>query len=244
MAPEGCEIRLLLTLTGGGLAHCTLPPGRVSRPLAHRTMEENWFCLTGEGEVWRQFWDNSELVPLRAGTCLTIPFGTHFQFRAVGAEPLRFLIATTPPSSGEYEAMPLARKWEPTVFAPYVTRQLPERCDYLAPDGSEIRLLPELAGGGLAHCTLPPGKVSSPVTHRTVEEIWYCISGEGEVWRKNEQQAEVITFSPRTCLTIPVGTHFQFRTAGAESLRFLILTMPPWPGPDEAVAVKGHWETT
>ena len=32
--------------------------------------------------------------------------------------------------------------------------------DYLAPDGSEIRLLLEAKGGGLAHCILPVGKVA------------------------------------------------------------------------------------
>ncbi|MEK6283898.1 MAG: hypothetical protein AABN95_26395 [Acidobacteriota bacterium] len=34
-------------------------------------------------------------------------------------------------------------------------KTLPEQYDYLAPDGSEIRLLPDVSGGGLAHCRLP-----------------------------------------------------------------------------------------
>jgi hypothetical protein len=37
---------------------------------------------------------------------------------------------------------------------PFVTKQLPSKVDYLAPDGSEIRLLPSLADGGVCHCTL------------------------------------------------------------------------------------------
>ncbi len=40
--------------------------------------------------------------------------------------------------------------------------------DYLAPDGSEIRLLLDLEGGSLAHCTLPPGRISVAQRHRTV----------------------------------------------------------------------------
>ena len=60
--------------------------------------------------------------------------------------------------------------------------------DYLAPDGSEIRLLPAMKGGGLCHCTLPVGKTSAPVAHRQVEEIWYVASGEGEVWRTPRQK--------------------------------------------------------
>ena len=60
-------------------------------------------------------------------------------------------------------------------------KQLGESYDYLAPDGSEIRLLPNVKGGGMCHCTLPPGKKSLAVKHKTVEEIWYFLSGQGEV---------------------------------------------------------------
>lgn len=57
------------------------------------------------------------------------------------------------------------------------TKDLGESVDYLAPDGSEIRLLPSLPHGGLAHCTLRPGGVSKAVRHRSVEEIWYVLEG-------------------------------------------------------------------
>jgi mannose-6-phosphate isomerase-like protein (cupin superfamily) len=46
------------------------------------------------------------------------------------------------------------------------------------------------------------------------------------------------------CLTIPLGTHFQFRAFGPESLTALGVTMPPWPGEGEAVRVQGKWEPT
>jgi hypothetical protein len=46
------------------------------------------------------------------------------------------------------------------------TGTLKPDADYLAPDGSEIRLLPAMKGGGLCHCTLPVGRTSSPVAHR------------------------------------------------------------------------------
>ena len=31
-------------------------------------------------------------------------------------------------------------------------------------------------------CTLPPGRVSTAVAHRAVEELWYFIEGRGQVW--------------------------------------------------------------
>ncbi len=124
-----------------------------------------------------------------------------------------------------------------------VTKDLPAAPDAIAPDGSEIRLLPHLQrnGASLAHCTLPPGGVSKAVTHRTVEEMWYVLSGEGEVWRSWHTHEEVVPVRAGISLNIPLGTQFQFRTVGDEPLTFLIATIPPWPGPDEAVRVKDYW---
>ena len=126
----------------------------------------------------------------------------------------------------------------------FQTKHIQEKYDYLAPDGSEIRLLLDLKRGNLAHCTLPPKSTSLAVTHKTVEEMWYFIQGEGEVWRKQDQEEEIVKVVTGVCITIPVGTHFQFRNTGQEALHFIIITMPPWPGPQEAVKVKGKWEVT
>ena len=128
------------------------------------------------------------------------------------------------------------------------TKSLPQNYDYLAPDKSEIRLLVStdkgeltLAGGDFVHCTLPPGQTSIAVTHKTVAEIWYFLQGQGEVWRKQGDQQECVTVKPGLCLTIPLGTHFQFRNTGEDNLCFVIACMPPWPGADEAVEVEGKW---
>ena len=110
-------------------------------------------------------------------------------------------------------------------------KPLPTHYDYLAPDQSEIRLLLNTKGGGLCHCTLPPGQTSTAVTHKTVDEIWYFLQGQGEVWRKQDDQEECVTVEPGVCLTIPLGTHFQFRNTGEENLCFVIATMPPGPVP-------------
>ena len=123
------------------------------------------------------------------------------------------------------------------------TQTLPAAPDAYAPDGSEVRLLAALKGGSFAHFTLPPGQVSAPVAHRTVEEIWYVVGGEGEIWRKFGDKETVTPAHPGVALTIPLGAHFQFR-AGAEALRFVAVTMPPWPGPDEAFPVPGKWAPT
>jgi mannose-6-phosphate isomerase-like protein (cupin superfamily) len=75
-----------------------------------------------------------------------------------------------------------------------------------------------------------------------VEEIWYCLAGLGQVWRKLGEVEEVVDFFPGVCLTIPLGACFQFRNTDAAPLCFLIVTMPPWPGAGEADPVPGHWQ--
>jgi hypothetical protein len=52
---------------------------------------------------------------------------------------------------------------------------------------------------------------------------------------------DVVKVGPGISLTIPVGTHFQFRNTGSEPFRFIIATMPPWwPGVNEAFFVEGQ----
>src|SRR5688500_12445882 len=68
------------------------------------------------------------------------------------------------------------------TMADFDVKRLPVARDAVAPDGSDVRILLGLAGGGLAHFELPPGHTSTAVTHRTVEEIWFFLSGRGEMW--------------------------------------------------------------
>ena len=116
-----------------------------------------------------------------------------------------------------------------------------EVIDTTAPDGSEVRFLLRGERGELNHFTLPPGATSTPVAHHAIEEIWYFLSGEGEMWRSDGISEEVLRVGPGVCLDVPTGVRFQVRNTGTEPLRFLIATMPPWPGPQEAYPVEGRW---
>ena len=96
----------------------------------------------------------------------------------------------------------------------------------------------------MAHFELPPGQISTAVTHKTVEEIWYILSGRGEMWRKMGEDEQIVALSEGLCLTIPLGTHFQFRAIEDEPLAAVAITMPPWPGEGEAQIVPGKWQPT
>jgi len=125
---------------------------------------------------------------------------------------------------------------------PFESSVVSDDYDALAPDGSQIRLLHDLEGASVAHCALPVGAVSIPVKHRTVEEIWYFLAGQGQVWRAQGDREQVLDARAGVSLTIPLGTHFQFRNTGDVPLEFVIATTPPWPGEDEAVLLEaGRW---
>jgi mannose-6-phosphate isomerase-like protein (cupin superfamily) len=126
----------------------------------------------------------------------------------------------------------------------FETRRISPTPDATAPDGSEVRLLCRLARGSLAHFTLPPGAVSIAVAHRTIEEVWYVLTGRGRMWRRLDGREEVVELSPGLSLTLPVGTWFQFRCDGAASLAAVGVAMPPWPGEDETYPVEGPWQAT
>ena len=121
----------------------------------------------------------------------------------------------------------------------FETLRLPADPTAAAPDGSDVRVLLRLQPGGMAHFELAPGRISSAVRHRTVEEIWYFVGGRGKMWRSQPGRSEVVDVEPGVCLTIPLGTSFQFRSLSPEPLAAIGVTMPDWPGDDEAIPVEG-----
>jgi mannose-6-phosphate isomerase-like protein (cupin superfamily) len=123
-------------------------------------------------------------------------------------------------------------------------KRLPGEPDVIAPDGSEVRVLLGLPDGSLAHFQLEEGATTLAVRHRSVGEVWYVLNGTGEVWRRFEGEESTDALARGVCLTIPVGTSFQFRSFGPGPLEILGVTMPPWPGPGEAVVVEGAWSPT
>jgi len=126
----------------------------------------------------------------------------------------------------------------------FATMRLPTSASTVAPDGSDVRILLGLPAGGMAHFELGAGKVARAVSHQTVEEVWFVVAGKGEMWRKQGEREETVPLEPGVCLTIPFGTHFQFKASASHSVAAIGITMPPWPGESEAVFVTGPWLPT
>jgi mannose-6-phosphate isomerase-like protein (cupin superfamily) len=123
----------------------------------------------------------------------------------------------------------------------FATLRLPREPDVTAPDGSDVRVLLRLARGSMAHFELGAGRTSRAVAHHGVDELWYVLAGHGEMWRRQGDRQETVSLEPGTCLSVPAGTHFQFRAADTGPLAAVAVTMPPWPGQDEAYEVPGPW---
>ena len=126
-------------------------------------------------------------------------------------------------------------------MAKYETVCVAQAAEERAPDGSRVHPLLSLSSGAMAQFVLDPGQVSLAVRHRSVEEIWLVLSGRGLIWRQLREQQGVVDLEPGVCVSIPAGTAFQFRCTGSEALRIAAVTMPPWPGDEEALSVTGKW---
>lgn len=111
-----------------------------------------------------------------------------------------------------------------------------------APDGSLVDILSASARGSMARFSLDAGLVSKAVRHRTVEELWFIVSGAGEMWRSIDGAEDIRALSAGVSLAISVGVAFQFRSFGPDPLVAIGVTMPPWPGAQEAEFVIGRWD--
>ena len=121
---------------------------------------------------------------------------------------------------------------------------LPESADAQSPAGADIRFIMDGPTGNMIHSTVPPGQINRATIHETVSEFWHVLEGDGEIWRKNGDEEKVTRLTPGVSIDIPVGTAFQYRNVGREPLKFICITMPPWPGDHEASHLDGIWKPT
>jgi len=122
--------------------------------------------------------------------------------------------------------------------------ELPETPDAKSPAGAEIRFIMDGPTGNMIHSTVPPGQVNRATRHRSVSEFWHVLEGQGQIWRSDGSQESVVDLSAGVSIDIPTATAFQYRNTGLLPLKFICVSMPPWPGDDEADHVNGPWMPT
>ena len=126
----------------------------------------------------------------------------------------------------------------------YKTITLPEKSDRKSPAGADVRVLMDGNTGGMIHSTVAPHQINRAAVHATVSEFWYVLEGHGEMWRDDGTESGVSVLVPGTSIDIPVGVTFQYRNVADTDLKFICITMPPWPGESEATIVTGIWQPT
>lgn len=124
------------------------------------------------------------------------------------------------------------------------TTILPGQPDARSPAGADIRFLMDGQGGNMIHSTVPPQQINKATVHATVSEFWYILEGKGEIWRDDGSQRSITELVPGTAIDIPVGTSFQYRNISDMDLKFICISMPPWPGDSEATFIEGIWQPT
>ena len=122
--------------------------------------------------------------------------------------------------------------------------QLPPKPDAKSPAGADIRFIMDGTTGNMIHSTVPPGQINRATIHETVSEFWYVLEGKGKIWRKEGAEEKVTSLMEGVSIDIPVGTAFQYRNVGSEPLKFICISMPPWPSDDEASHLDGAWKPT
>jgi mannose-6-phosphate isomerase-like protein (cupin superfamily) len=104
---------------------------------------------------------------------------------------------------------------------------------FITLDGSQIR---ELAGPSwtparnqsLAEATVPVGEATTAHYHRTTEELYYIVSGEGRM-RVAEEERDV---RRGDCIVIPPGAEHKLTNTGGEPLVLLCCCAPAYSDED------------
>ena len=96
-------------------------------------------------------------------------------------------------------------------------------------DGSTIRELLGLTTApvrsqSLAEATLEPGQQTERHYHAESEELYYVLSGAGEM----EIDGDRARVGPGDAILIPAGSWHQITAAGGSALRFLCCCAPPY----------------
>jgi mannose-6-phosphate isomerase-like protein (cupin superfamily) len=95
-------------------------------------------------------------------------------------------------------------------------------------DGSTIRELHHTEAQSLAEATLGPGQATERHYHRTSEEIYFVLAGEGAL----EIDGEERSVGAGDAALIPPGAWHTIRNDGGGDLRFLCCCAPPYSHDD------------
>lgn len=165
----GAEIRHVVRSPLGDLTHAVCRAGEVAPTHDLPELDEAYFVLAGEGQIWRSLHGREAITRMRPGRAVWMPAGTQFQYRANQTTSLVFLVVVMPPWKSELFHTNDAGPWtvgadgpaEPTDDS-WLTVDVRRGPDETAPDGSEIRLLGGVERGASHTVYFTPGPSRRP----------------------------------------------------------------------------------
>lgn len=129
-----------------------------------------------------------------------------------------------------------------SVMANLIIKTSPQY-DFIAPDGTAGYQLANAPTGNMTSYRQFPKQISHAIKHNINNELWYILSGEGEIWIKHQEQEIISKLEAGVSIFIPEHAEFQFRnTSDTIDLQFICVAMPPWAGPHIVEYVKGPWQ--
>ncbi len=109
---------------------------------------------------------------------------------------------------------------------PYVTRLVGEVPPELI---MKVLLSPiiqdGLTGLGMGMTLYPPGSANVPHSHPESQEVWYVVSGKGEMVAGEER----LELGPDTVIVAPPGVQHHIINTGNEELKVVWMFTPPGP---------------
>lgn len=85
----------------------------------------------------------------------------------------------------------------------------------------------------VAILVMNPGDEVAPHYHKTREEVYFILSGEGISTHKYKGgEEETLRYVKDLSIYIPIGTIHDIKVAGKEPLKILVITSPPLPADD------------
>jgi len=115
VAADGMDVRILISGTGGSMAHFELAEGKTGRAVRHKTVEEVWYVLEGRFAIWRSDVYKGSPIEVGAGDSFRIPVGTSFQVKVPVSGRIKVVAVTTPPWPGDDEVEVVEGYWPTTV---------------------------------------------------------------------------------------------------------------------------------
>ncbi len=227
----------------------TLSAGQITGVTQYSQKEAIFFVISGQGKVFLQHLHESAVYTLEPYVSFSILPGYIIDLYNTSESELKLAVFYMPthdnlpiPSLGESHEHTWEVYQNPYFQARFKMLDIPRQ--KLAPDGTKVYELIEGERGSLAIFEQNAGDISIAVKHEIVEEIWYVLSGAGQIWTKSREGGaeKIIEMHPGVVMSLPVQTHFQFRNTGLVSLRIAGLTLPSWAHANEpAPEVEGYW---